>query len=76
MRGSLLRASATYCIGVAERSRSGEAKLNPLPKGIFWLKDLAVRWFEQLKSEAKRTKREECNDFNKKKRSWDEDGVV
>ena len=47
-----------------------------LSKGSFWIKDLAMRWREHLKSEAKRTKREERNDFGKKKRSRHEDGEV
>ena len=39
--GTLLRASAMYYVGVAERS--GTAQPDPLPKGSFWVKDLAMR---------------------------------
>ena len=41
VRGTLLRASATYCVGVAESS--GTAQPDPLPKGSFRVKDLAMR---------------------------------
>ena len=41
MRGTLLRESAMYCVGVAERS--GTAQSDPLPKRSFWVKDLTMR---------------------------------
>ena len=59
MHGTLLRASATYCVGVAERS--GTASPDPLLKGTFWVKvDYALT---RTKIE-KRTEREERNDFS------------
>ena len=66
MHGTLLRASATYCIGFAERTLR-YSELNPLSKGSFWVKDLAMRRYEQFICEMKRTKREERNKFGKTK---------
>ena len=41
IHGTLLRANATYCVGVAECPSTEQP--DPLPKGSFWVKDLAMR---------------------------------
>ena len=43
LRGILLRASATYCVGIMERSLWYRIAKSFTYKGSFWVKDLAVR---------------------------------
>ena len=55
---------ATYCVGITERVLWLPHSQTPYLKVAF---DMAMRWCEQLKSETKRTKREERNNFGKRK---------
>ena len=67
MCGSLLRASATYCVGVAEHTIRLPRSQTPYLKVGFGLMIWQYVDANNLKIEMKRTKREERNNFGKRK---------